>query len=156
MLALGHEEGRRPLEREAVQLREFSRMEKKSPVLNVLVVDDEPLIRWSLNEALTDCGYDVVESGDARTTRTAVGSAPAEFDVILLDFRLPDSKDLALLASIRKLTPRSQVILMTAFGTPEVVSRALDLGAFRVVSKPFELHEMADLVAEAAATRRAS
>jgi DNA-binding NtrC family response regulator len=141
---------------EAVRLREFSRMEKKSPVLSVLVVDDEPLIRWSLAEALSDCGYQVVETGDAQATRSAVRSALEGFDVILLDFRLPDSEDLALLAAIRKLTPRSQVILMTAFGTPEVISGALDLGAFRVVTKPFELHEMADLVAQAGAAPRPS
>lgn len=139
-----------------VGLREFSPMEKKSPVLSVLVVDDEPLIRWSLAEALTECGHHVVESGDAYAARNALRSAPAGFDVILLDFRLPDSEDLALLTAIRKLTPRSQVILMTAYGTPEVISNALDLGAFRVVTKPFELHEMANLVTEAAASTRPS
>ena len=131
-------------------------MEKKSPVLSVLVVDDEPLIRWSLAEALTECGHQVVESGDAFAARNALRVAPGGFDVILLDFRLPDSEDLALLTAIRKLTPRSQVILMTAYGTPEVVSGALDLGAFRVVTKPFELHEMANLVTEAAASPRPS
>jgi DNA-binding NtrC family response regulator len=42
---------------------------------------------------------------------------------------------------------------MTAFGTPEVVRGALDLGAYRVVSKPFEMQDVANLVAEAAASR---
>jgi len=131
-------------------------MEKKSAVVSVLVVDDEALIRWSLSEALSECGYRVVESGDARATQKTVRDTPEAFDVILLDFRLPDSQDLALLASIREFTPRTQVILMTAHGAPEIVAGALELGAFRVVAKPFELHDMATLVAEAGAAVRRS
>ena len=138
---------------EAVGPGGISRIEPKSSPMRVLIVDDEPLIRWSLAETLTDRGYDVVESGDARSARLAVRDASPRFDVILLDFRLPDSKDLTLLASLRESTPGSQVILMTAFGTPEVVCGALDLGAYRVVSKPFELHDLASLVAESGAPR---
>jgi DNA-binding NtrC family response regulator len=136
-----------------VETREIPHMERKPPPLRVLVVDDEPLIRWSLAETLTDRGYYVVESGDARSARNAVRDASREFDVVLLDFRLPDSEDLSLLASLRQSTPDSQVILMTAFGTPEVVRGALDLGAYRVVNKPFELHDLAELVAEAGGSR---
>jgi DNA-binding NtrC family response regulator len=69
--------------------------------------------------------------------------------VILLDFRLPDSNDLALLTAIRHVAPRSQVILMTAYGTPEVTQGALERGAFRVVTKPFELHQLTALVRQA-------
>jgi DNA-binding NtrC family response regulator len=136
-----------------VTSRDISQMPKKSPSLKVLVVDDEPLMRWSVSETLTDYGYQVVETGDGRGARKAVGDASGEFDVVLLDFRLPDSTDLSLLASIRRMAPHAQVILMTAFGTPEVVRGALDLGAFRVVSKPFEMEAVADLVAQAYAAR---
>jgi len=71
----------------------------------------------------------------------------------LLDFRLPDSEDLSLLASLRTASPGTRIILMTAYGSPEVVRGALELGAFRVVSKPFEMQDVARLVAEAAAAR---
>lgn len=136
---------------QVVEPREFSQMDRKSPALRVLIVDDEPLIRWSLAEALGDCGYDIVETGDARGARSAIAETFPEFDVVLLDLRLPDSEDLSLLASIRQQSPHSKVILMTAFGTPEVTHRALVMGAFRVVGKPFEMHDLADLVAEAGA-----
>ncbi len=128
-------------------------MVKNSPVPHVLVVDDEALIRWSVAETLGDRGYDVVESGDAAAARSAVRDAATAFDVVLLDFRLPDSEDLTLLASLRLASPKSRIILMTAFGTPEVVRGALDLGAYRVVSKPFEMQDVANLVAEAASAR---
>jgi hypothetical protein len=45
---------------------------------------------------------------------------------------------------------------MTAFGSPEVVESALNLGAFRVVAKPFDIHDMADLVTRAAVTPQPS
>jgi len=45
----------------------------------------------------------------------------------------------------------SQAILMTAFGTPEIIKGAMDLGAFRVIGKPFEIHDLAARVSEACA-----
>ena len=122
---------------------------KNSPQLRVLVVDDEPLIRWSLLETLEQSGHAVIEAGDRASALRSVGAALDPFDVVLLDYRLPDSNDLELLATIRRLAPASAVIMMTAFGTPEVTVGALQLGAFRVIAKPFEVDEMAALVLEA-------
>jgi len=117
--------------------------------MRVLVVDDETLIRWAIAQTLVERGFAVTETADAAGTRSAVrGDRP--FDVVLLDYRLPDSDDLTLLASIRRTLPAAQVILMTAFGRPDVVRGALDLGAYRVIGKPFEMEAIADLVAEAA------
>jgi DNA-binding NtrC family response regulator len=122
--------------------------------VRVLVVDDELLIRWSLAETLTEQGYVVSEAADAASVRRIISASAERPDVVLLDFRLPDSDDLGLLASLRRDAPNAQIILMTAFGTPEVVKGALDLGAFRVVGKPFEVHDVAALVAEAYAAGR--
>lgn len=118
----------------------------------VLVVDDEPLIRWSLAQTLADLGYFTVEAGDARSALAAATGSTRPIDVVLLDFRLPDSNDLTLLARLRDLIPCSRIIMMTAFGTPEMTQAARDLGAFEVVGKPFEIAELALLVE--AATRK--
>ena len=127
--------------------------EKKSPSLRVLVVDDEALIRWSLSESFTDAGYSVTEAGDGASAISEAREGP-QFDAIVLDYRLPDSNDLHLLATIRGLQPEAAVVMMTAFGTPEVTSGALKLGAYRVVAKPFDVHDMVDLVGRARASRR--
>ena len=127
-------------------------MANNSPALRVLVVDDEPLIRWSLVETLADRGWEVAEAGDKGTALRAVAEG-GPFDVVLLDFRLPDSNDLHLLETLRKVSPDTRIILMTAFGAPEVTQGALDLGAFRVVHKPFEVNEMASLVSQAHESR---
>ena len=139
---------------EALEPREFPHGAGKKPtVLRVLVVDDELLIRWSLAETLTERGHLVVQTADGSGARAAVQDGEA-FDVVLLDYCLPDSGDLSLLASIRCALPRAQVIMMTAFGHPDVVRAALDLGAYRVIGKPFEMQAVAELVAEAAASSR--
>jgi DNA-binding NtrC family response regulator len=122
---------------------------KNSTKLRVLVVDDEPLIRWSVLETLEQSGHAVSEAGDREGALRWVSSADEPFDVVLLDYRLPDSNDLALLAAIRELAPQTAVIMMTAFGTPEMTAGALRLGAFRVIPKPFEVDEMAALVLQA-------
>jgi len=69
-----------------------------------------------------------------------------EPDVILLDFRLPDSSDLGLLERIRSLAPAAAVIMMTAFGTPEITSAALKLGARGVLTKPFDIQDLERVV----------
>ena len=73
-------------------------------------------------------------------------------DVILLDYRLPDSDDLGLLRSVRRMRPDSAVVMMTAFGTAEVTRGALDLGVHRVLNKPFDMHGLESVVLEAHAS----
>src|SRR5580765_3835800 len=111
---------------------------------SVLVVDDEALIRWSLAESLAEAGYTVLEAGDGASA-VAQASNGHVFDAIVLDYRLPDSNDLHLLETIRGLQPKAAVVMMTAFGTPEVTSGALKLGAYRVVAKPFDVHAMVEV-----------
>ena len=127
-------------------------LSEKSPGLRVLIVDDEPLIRWSMSETLSQLGHHIVEAGDARETLAQIAAGPAP-DVVLLDFRLPDSNDLRLRETIRRTIPGSPVIMMTAFGTPELVVGAVKLGAYRVLNKPVEMRDLAPLVQQAYASR---
>lgn len=118
------------------------------PSLRVLVVDDELLLRWSLSEVLKRHGHTVVEATSARTCREAMEDEE-RIDVVLLDFRLPDSQTLDLLREIRSRRPRAAVVLMTAYGAAEVVEDALALGASRVITKPFDMNAVEDLVQRA-------
>jgi DNA-binding NtrC family response regulator len=118
-------------------------------LLSVLVVDDEALLRWSLAEELRGRGHAVIEATTAREALDAIGPTSSSIDVILLDYRLPDSTDLGLLEEVRRRVPRCAVLLMTAHATPEMVQGALDRGAYCVLNKPFDMHTIAALVAEA-------
>ena len=104
----------------------------------VLVVDDEPLIRWSVAETLRRLNFDVEVASDAASALWRITSQSA-FDVIVLDLRLPDMNDLSLLATIRQIQPEASVVLMTAYSTDDVLERAVALGAECVLPKPFEL-----------------
>jgi CheY-like chemotaxis protein len=83
---------------------------------SVLVVDDEPLVRWSVSETLADAGYGVAQAHDEQSTLRAMSDADHSPDVVLLDVYLPDCSDLRVLASIRRMSPHTSVIMMTAHG----------------------------------------
>jgi DNA-binding NtrC family response regulator len=117
--------------------------------LRVLVVDDEPLIRWSIAETLNDRGHTVVEATNACGARAAMNDDGRPIDVILLDLRLPDSGDLGLLAEFKQRLPGTAVVVMTAHGTPEITQSALSLGAHSVVGKPFDMDAVDPLVRNA-------
>lgn len=118
---------------------------EKSP-RHVLVVDDEPLIRWSVAESLSEVGCDVEEACDATSALRKVTTASLPYDAIVLDLRLPDMNDLSLCATLRQLLPAATMVLMTAFGTPDIVAQAESLGA-TVIAKPFELDVLTNLIA---------
>ena len=120
--------------------------------LRVLIVDDEPLICWSIAETLEECGVVVTQAGNWVAAVRALVAAP-EPDVVLLDYHLPDSHDLTLLATVKRLAPHSQVILMSAYCTPEIAKRALAVGACLVVGKPLDMCVVPALVREVASSR---
>lgn len=116
---------------------------------HVLVVDDEPLIRWSVSETLRHEGHVVVEAEDAESALIAVRNARSPFAVIVLDVRLPDSDGLSLLARLHRTLAHTRIILMTAHGTPEMSEDALALGAYSVMTKPFGMADIAEMVQQA-------
>lgn len=124
----------------------------KKPPVHVLVVDDEPLIRWSVTETLADLGLDVEQADCAAAALQAITTTALPFDIIVLDLRLPDMRDLSLLATIRQVLPETPIVLMTAFGTPEVMAQARRLGVRGVLNKPFELAELSRLVLDVTRT----
>src|SRR5690349_25066228 len=66
------------------------RVAGKNPPRHVLVVDDEPLIRWSVAESLSELGFDVEQAADAHSALRKVTTTAAPYDVVVLDLRLPD------------------------------------------------------------------
>jgi CheY-like chemotaxis protein len=113
--------------------------------LRILLVEDELLLRWSISEVLTESGHVVMEAADARE---ALGKLTIDhaFDVVFLDVRLPDCRDLTLLRQIRARAPNAHIIVMTAFGTPELTAEGLSLGAHAVLDKPFEIASLEPLL----------
>ena len=121
------------------------------PTPTILVVDDEALIRWSLAERLKAEGYEVVE---AETGRAALEKLPEGVDLVLLDYRLPDTDGVTILRKIKEFDQDILVILLTAFATVETAVEAMKLGAYHFANKPFNLDEIAATVERALETTR--
>jgi two-component system, NtrC family, response regulator PilR len=117
----------------------------------VLIVDDEPLSRWSASETLADAGYRVTEAGDAASALRAMRARDMPADVVLLDLLLPDADDLRVLSAIHEVAPDTPIILMTSYGSRELFAEARERGAFMSVNKPFEMSDLPVLVAQALA-----
>lgn len=106
----------------------------------VLIVDDEPSIRWVLAEALRGWGYEPVEAETGATALATLGAEQPE--AVLLDINLPDSSGLDLLREIKRRMPRVVVIMITAETLFENAVAALRGGADDFIGKPINLEEL--------------
>lgn len=101
----------------------------------VLVVDDEVSVTGALELVLGDAGYEVLTAQSiAEATRLLNGSF---FDLIITDFRLSDATGIDLLAQIKRDSPDTEVILMSAYGSLDITIEAIKRGAFYYLEKPY-------------------
>lgn len=108
--------------------------------IRVLIVEDESLIRWSLRQKFEERGYAVseAETGQEALQRFEEGV----FDLIMLDYKLPDITGLDVLHGLRQVDRDTVVIMMTAYSTIETAVEAIKLGAYNYIAKPFQMEEL--------------
>jgi two-component system, NtrC family, response regulator AtoC len=117
----------------------------------ILLVDDEPLIRWSLSERLATEGYQLRE---AATGAAAIEAVQQGVDLVLLDYQLPDTDGASVLRQMREIDPDLLVFVLTAYATVETAVAAMKSGAYHVLDKPFNLDNVAAAVERALETTR--
>ncbi|HHT9113326.1 MAG: sigma-54-dependent Fis family transcriptional regulator [Planctomycetes bacterium] len=106
----------------------------------ILIVDDEKLMRVSLEDKLTKEGYSVNSLSNAVEGIKLLQSA--NFDAVITDLRLPRMDGIDFLREIKKASPDTVVIIMTAYGSIENAVTAMKEGAYDYVTKPFSLEEL--------------
>jgi two-component system, NtrC family, response regulator AtoC len=110
----------------------------------ILVADDDASIRSLLKQLLSDEGYSVVEA----TTGTEVVEKVKETnpDLVIMDVRMPELDGIEALSKLKASSPKTSVLIMTAFGSSNNAIRAMELGAFDYITKPFELDKISHTV----------
>lgn len=113
----------------------------------VLVIDDDPAVLDLLRSALQRKSIDVATCETGADALTAV--AEGRFEVVLLDLGLPDIHGLELIHELRELAHGARIVIITADTTSESLLRAIREQAFEYVRKPFDVHELVDIVQRA-------
>ena len=106
----------------------------------ILIADDEKTIRETIAKVLREVGYKVLLAQNGREAVDLL--ATSNIDVALLDIRMPEMDGMSVLAKYQELSPETQIIMITAFGTVENAVNALELGADDYVTKPFVFDEI--------------
>ena len=107
---------------------------------SVLLVDDEPLMRLSMTDALRAIGYDVRAAATGQEGMDLL--TQAVFDIVITDLRLPGPDGLQLLHVCKQRSPRTEVIVITAHGSVETAVEAMKRGAYDFITKPFAMDEL--------------
>jgi two-component system, NtrC family, response regulator AtoC len=122
------------------------------PKETILVVDDERLVRWSLQQKLEQWGYHV---SLAENGATALGRIQLDNpDLVTLDVKLPDMTGIEVLSELRNRNIQIPVIVITAFGVVDDAVRSLKLGAYDFIEKPINFEKLENAVRNALETRR--
>jgi DNA-binding NtrC family response regulator len=106
----------------------------------ILIVDDEPNMRWVLGRALEQAGYTVHGASNGNEATSVLLREPVE--LVLLDLKLKGEDGLAVLRHLRERRPKLVVIILTAYGTVPTAVEAMQLGAADFLRKPFDVEEV--------------
>ncbi len=106
----------------------------------ILIVDDEPIKRTVMGEELSAAGYDVATVANPLEAERIL--TDKSFDVIITDLRMPGQDGISFLRTLKSRQPDQVVIVMTAYGTVDSAVKAMKLGAFDYLQKPFTTEEL--------------
>ena len=118
--------------------------------IRVLVLDDEPLIRWATATTLAGAGLQVLEAADVAGALKVVETTA--LDLALLDVRLSDGDGMDVLHELHRVQPDCRCIMMTAFRTPELTHHAA-ADHVPILDKPFGMPDLLGLVDSVIGTR---
>jgi DNA-binding NtrC family response regulator len=119
---------------------------------SILVVEDDAAMRDLLSEELGDAGY-AVQAAPGASAGLEMARA-GKFDLIITDLRMPEMDGFDLIRGVVALPEAPHVVMITAFGSIETAIRAVKLGAYDYITKPFEMEELL-LVADKALGEKA-
>src|SRR5258708_4520647 len=118
-----------------------------SPRATILLVEDEPGVRFGVREFLGSGGYQVLEAETCADAQRIFGDAAP--DLVVADYRLPDGNALELLPQLRRIDPGVPILILTGHGTIDLAVSAIKLGAEHFLTKPVDLATLSVLIERA-------
>jgi DNA-binding NtrC family response regulator len=115
--------------------------------LEILILDDEPIVGERLKAALEKEGHRVETF--VNPFRAVQRLEEKVFDIVVTDIRMDDMDGIEILERVRKKDQRTKVIMITGYATLEVARESLTKGAFDFIAKPFKLKEMRETIRKA-------
>ena len=123
-------------------------------IYRILIVDDDQDILANLSDILNDLGY---ETDTATCGEDAIGKveqfcpnqAQCQYDLCLLDFRMPGIDGVELYQKIRQFNPKLRAIMVTAFAGDDGIKRAIEAGTWQVLRKPVDITLLLETIAAA-------
>jgi len=121
---------------------------RKREDINVLIVDDEKNLTLAMRRLLSAEGYRAEVAASGEFALEAIKELP--FDVILLDVNMPGMNGLETFKKLRKVSPKSKVIMITGYGKTlkALVEEARELGVHSVIDKPFKINQITEAIQE--------
>jgi DNA-binding NtrC family response regulator len=113
----------------------------------ILIIEDDKRLREVLKKILNREGFDVEISGDGASGITEIKQG--FFDIALTDLKMPGIDGMEVLKAIKKISPQTYVIIMTAYGTIDSAVEAMKNGAFDYITKPFKTEEILIVIQKA-------
>jgi DNA-binding NtrC family response regulator len=115
--------------------------------LEILILDDEPIVGERLKAALEKEGHTVETF--VNPFRAVQRLEDKVFDIVVTDIRMDDMDGIEILERVREKDPRTKVIMITGYATLELARESLTKGAFDFIAKPFKLKEMRETIRKA-------
>ncbi len=116
-------------------------------ISKILLIEDEKIMRITLVDYLTSCGFEVDSFEKGQDGLNAFNKN--EYSLVITDVRLPDISGYEVARSIKKSNKAIEVIIITAFGTIREAVEAMKLGVFDYITKPFSLDEFSEVIERA-------
>lgn len=112
--------------------------------IKILVVDDEESARVALSKILTHDGFDVSSAGNGLEALEFLHNI--EVDLIITDINMPEMNGLTFLRELNRSHPKSNVVMLTAYGEVESYLEAMNLGAFEYINKPIKYEDLKKVI----------
>ena len=112
--------------------------------VEILVIDDEPIIGELLRDSLGICGYNITTTASSREGVALIGEK--SYDLVFLDLVMPELDGSEVFRRIREIDGGTRVAIITSYSDSELMMKAMEYGPFMVIKKPFSVVELIEAV----------